>query len=129
MASRLNDLTLKAIEQSVKVDEDLRIDCDKLFHECIMSTIRTGLDRYAKDGRTKINISMNQMYLLNKCNPIVEKVMIDYVKKNPIIEGVKLKPYTEHDFNGTNRIYLHGINSGVTFDWTKPEGMVFSCRR
>lgn len=128
MSARLNDLTVKAIDQNKKEADDLRVDCCKRFHECVMNTIRTGLDQHAKNGKTKVNISAYQMNLLNTCDPIAETVMKDYVKKNPVIEGVKLKPYTFMEYKGfgeTKKIYLHGSRTGVTFDWSKPDRSSF----
>lgn len=125
MATRLNDLVTKAIDQTNKEIDDLRVDCSKQLHECVMNTIRTGLDRYAKEGKTSASISMSQMNLLNTCNPIAEKVMTDYVKRNQVVDGIKLKPYTFYDYDyelNSKRVYLHGSQTGVSFDWSKPTG-------
>lgn len=129
MAARLNDLTVKALDQTKKDAEALRVDCNKILHECVMNTIRTGLDQYAKEGKTNVNVSMSQMNLLNTCNPIAEKVMTDYVKINPVVEGVRLSTKTYHDDKSGFRHYYHGGQCEVTFDWSKPTGGFFSAKR
>ncbi|MDD4931688.1 MAG: hypothetical protein PHG66_06115 [Candidatus Colwellbacteria bacterium] len=129
MAVRLNDLTVKVLDQSKRDADTLRSDCDKRFHECVLNTIRTGLDQYAKDGRTKVDISLYQMHLIDTCNPIAVKVMADYVKKNPVVDGVRLSTKTYYDDKLGSRHYYHGGQYEVTFDWTKPIGGFFSAKR
>lgn len=118
MAARLNDLTKKAIDESHRNAADLRLNCDKHFHECIVNTINTGLDQYAEKGKYKANISLHQMDFPDKCVNIAEKVMTNYINENPKIKNVRLTPKTFYDFAGT-RFYNSGLQNEVTFDWSK----------
>lgn len=116
MAVRLQGLTDKYKERSDRLESELLSSCKNQIHKSIFNVVtKEGfLDAAANEGMTKLKMNLTFMGVDSRCHRVAGKLLVDFVKETPSINGVKLKPIITYATSHCKFYYTY-----VEFDWTK----------